>query len=585
MIAWDSTGNVLSDGELVQGDGEFYVLARQEDDAFGFVKDVLEDLFGELLDEALAEMEARIAEIDIRLAEIEAELLEDDVIDDLTDEERADLENEKVVLEDEKFALEEILREIRLFGDFNLARVDAQTGAARIRSYAEVGSFDETLRPNVYHRLIPYPGVASQKIDHMFPDFFSDPDGHILDSIRTWLDEVAGVPVPDEISDAASVCGDPDADDGWKFVDLVCFEAGTFHVSILPNQVNASSENTGRTIALECPGQVDTAKIASSHSLLETQPVGSNSSSAVISVTAYDQFGNNIDGGEVTFVANTCKFTNPLAGAAGDKGHQPAGGGSELTMWTDSDSQADANFLANNPLQDPEAGTAEAMLECAEGTAGPVNVRAIVQRPGSDIVLDLQIVLVGPTAANGLVLMLTPAELECGETLIAEAAAVDANGQPVSDGTRIYFTTDTSSGIINGKEGGQGSNTTIGGKTKATVAISPDDPGVHTVIAYVLDKNGALLAQVPVQFECTKAVAAAPVVVPPSTGTGSITPPNTGRSFITPPSTGDAGLAAGDADHGVLAWIVASTVVLSILVLGILAGGKASYVAINGRRR
>jgi hypothetical protein len=568
MIAWDSTGNVLSDGELVQGDGEFYVLARQEDDAFGFVKDVLEDLFGELIDEALAEMEARIAEIDIRLAEIEVEL--EGV---LTDEQIADLENERTVLEDEKLYLEEILREIRLFGDFNLARVDAQTGAARIRSYAEVGSFDETLRPNVYHRLIPYPGVASQKIDHMFPDFFSDPDGHILDSIRAWLDEVAGVPVPDEISDAASVCGDPDDDDGWKFVDLVCFEAGTFHVSILPNQVNASSENTGRTIALECPGQVDTAKIASSHSLLETQPVGSNSSSAVISVTAYDQFGNNIDGGEVTFVANTCKFTNPLAGAAGDKGHQPAGGGSELTMWTDSDSQADANFLANNPLQDPEAGTAEVMLDCSAGTPGPVNVRAIVQRPGSDIVLDLPITLVGPTAANGLAIMLTPAKLECGETLIAEAAAVDANNHPVSDGTRIFFTTDTSSGIINGSEGGQGSNTTIGGKTKVTVAMSPDDPGIHTVIAYTLSNTGALLAQVAAQFECTSAVAPAAPVAPPATGTGTIVPPN----------TGDGGLV--DAGSSSVAWIAAATVVLSILVLGILAGGKASYVAINGRRR
>jgi hypothetical protein len=297
----------------------------------------------------------------------------------------------------------------------------------------------------------------------------------------------------------------------------------------------------------------------------------------VLVVTEYDQFGNNFDGGEVTFITNTCKFTNPLAGAAGDQGHQPSAGGPELTMWSDTDSQADGNFLANNALQE-FAGTAEVMLDCAQGVPGPVKVRAVVHRPGSDIVLEHQIVLVGPTAANGLVLMLTPAELECGEILIAEAAAVDANNNPVSDGTRIYFTTDTSSGIINGSEGGQGSNTTVGGKTKVTVAVSPDDPGIHTVIAYTLDKNGALLAQVAVNFTCESAVAPAapvPVVVPPVTGTG----------VITPPSTGDGGLL--DAREGATAWFAPATVVLSLLVLGIFAGIIASYrmCEFNGRRR
>jgi hypothetical protein len=185
--------------------------------------------------------------------------------------------------------------------------------------------------------------------------------------------------------------------------------------------------------------------------------------------------------------------------------------------------------------------------------------------------------LVGPTAANGLSLVLNPETLECGELLIAEATAVDANGVAVSDGTRIFFTTDTSSAIINGQEGAQGSNLTIGGKTKASIAISPDDPGVHSVIAYTLSNTGGVLAQVSETFECDSAVApAAPTVAPPATGTGTIVPPN----------TGNAGLA-GTGGAGLTGWFGPATVVLSILVLGIFVGVKASYLdfEFNGRRR
>jgi hypothetical protein len=327
------------------------------------------------------------------------------------------------------------------------------------------------------------------------------------------------------------------------------------------------------TKALACPGQVDTAEIKSTHSVLETQPVGNSASSATITVTAYDQFGDNVNGGEVTFMTNNCTFTNPFAGAIGDAGHSPAGGGPVLTTWTDTDSPADVNFLANNPLQ-TDAGTAEVTLNCALGTPGPVNVTAQVQREGADIILELEITLVGPTAANGLTLVLTPESLECGETLLAEAMAVDANGHAVSDGTPIFFTTDTSSAIINGEEGAQGSNTTIGGKTKVTIAMSPDDPGVHTVIAYALSNTGAVLAQVSETFECDSAVAPAAPVAPPATGTGTIVPPN----------TGDAGLA-GPGTSGLTGWFGPATVVLSILVLGIFVGGKARYFEVNGRRR
>ena len=348
LIAWDSTGNVLSDGEVVQGDGKFYVLARVEDDAFGFVADFLEEgPAAEVVAEAIALLEQEIADLQ---AEIDALVPPEDHEDEIE------------LLEAQIFAREEVIRELEealeAFKDFNIVTVDSQTGSARIRSYAEVAGF-EFVKPKIDHKLIPAPGVLTQKVDHMFPDWFADPDGHDLDSISAWLEEVAGVVHPAGISeaalDAANVCGDPNIVDGWKFADLVCFEAGTFHVTVTPNQINSSTENSVMTKALECPGQVDTATIAASPTVLETQPVGNSSSSSLITVTALDQFGNRIDGAEVTFFTNTCTFTNPHAGKVGDAGLSPAGGGTVVTTHTDTDqatpNTSDQNFLLNNPLQ------------------------------------------------------------------------------------------------------------------------------------------------------------------------------------------------------------------------------------------
>jgi hypothetical protein len=575
LIAWDSTGNVLSDGEVVQGNGEFYVLARVEDDALGFVRDFIEEgPGGELLEQQIGALEEQIADLEEEIALLDPEADADEI----------------AALEAEIEAREEVIKEleeaVEEFFDYNIVTVDSQTGSARIRSYAEVAGFEE-VKPRIDHRLISAPGVLTQKVDHMFPDWFADPDGNDLDSISAWLEEVAGVALPSGISqsalDAANVCGDPEIADGWKFADLVCFEAGTFHVTVTPNQINSSSENSVKTKALECPGQVDTATIAASPTVLETQPVGNSSSFSLITVTALDQFGRRIDGAEVTFFTNTCTFRQtgaPFTGTAGltsVAALSPAGGGTVVTTFSDTEaSGADQNFLTNNPLE-TEAGTAEVVLDCAQGAPGTVKVTAQVHREGADIQLAVDVTLIGPTAANGLSLVLTPESLECGELLIAEATAVDANGKPVSNGTPIFFTTDTSSAIINGVEGAQGSNLTIDGKTKVSIAISPDDPGVHSVIAFALSSSGAVLSQVSETFECESAVAPAAPTTPP------VAPPGTGTGVIKPPSTGDAGLAGPES--GILAWFGPATVVLSILVLGIFVVTNASYVEYNGRRR
>jgi hypothetical protein len=123
-----------------------------------------------------------------------------------------------------------------------------------------------------------------------------------------------------------------------------------------------------------------------------------------------------------------------------------------------------------------------------------------------------------------------------------------------ADGTKIYFTTDTSSGVVGGDEGAQGGVSTVDGKASVLIATDPGNAGTHTVIAYALKGNADsdVVAQTSETYVCDGAVApAAPTVNPPSTGTG------TGN--ITPPNTGDAGLAAGSSSSASL-FVIAGAV-------------------------
>jgi hypothetical protein len=373
-----------------------------------------------------------------------------------------------------------------------------------------------------------------------------------------------------------------ECDDAWGYIDFQCIESGYFHIDLrtddiqwalmtdlllpvleeflenlenqflLPNVFtpqevlqwifywNLDPARTGLSLKFYCKGEVDSATISATPTTVETSPVGSSKSSSIITVTAYDQDGDRINYGEVTFTTDNCKFSNPQSGASGDLGMSPAGGGTTVTMWTDTDSTSDKNFILDNPLEH-DAGTAEVSLDCATGTPGTATVTAIVDRRGADIVLKQEITVVGPTSVTGLSLTLTPDDLECGETILATATAVDAEGQKVSDGTLLYFTTDTSSGIVGGSEGAQGGIATKGGEAFVHIATDPSNPGIHTVIVYAL--KGTILEDVVAQdsqtYTCDAAVApAAPTVAPPATGTGT--------GSITPPNTGDAGLAAGN---------------------------------------
>jgi hypothetical protein len=284
-----------------------------------------------------------------------------------------------------------------------------------------------------------------------------------------------------------------------------------------------------------------------------------------VTVTVDDQDGMRLDGTKVTFSTDNCKFYNTNhssswtgdAGDASDTTISPAGGGTTVYTWTDSDTGSDDNFITDNPLQS-YAGTAEVVLDCSHGSAGVANIKAIVDRPGSDIVLTDEVTVVGSTSVTGLTLALVPNDLECGNTILATATAVDSLGQAVSDGTLIYFTTDTSSGIVGGYEGAQGGIGTNGGEASVYIATDPSNPGTHTVIAYALNGNDDIIAQTSTTYTCDAAVApAAPTVAPPVTGTGT--------GSITPPNTGDAGLAAGSTSN-------ASFFVIAGAVAFVLAG-------------
>jgi hypothetical protein len=414
-------------------------------------------------------------------------------------------------------------------------RIDSETGSARFVEKAEIVDEEDG---GLAVDLVLLNGTGTTVVDTIDPDtddgepeYFTDPDGNPVDDINDWLESVAGLPGfvadPDE-----NACGGPE--DLWGMFAFECIEAGYVHIDILTPD---DTEEEGATGKFFCYGQPDKATIAASRTTVETDPTEVDSSSygqSIITVTVEDQFGDRIDGAEVTFSTDNCTFD-----ATADGDITPAAGGTTVTVWSDTDTTSDLNFVSDNPLE-KDAGTAEVELDCtkASGKPGVANITAIVQRPGSDIVLKTTVTVVGPTSATGLTLTLTPDDVECGETILATATAVDALGQPVSAGTSIYFTTDTSSGVVGGEEGAQGYAASDEGEASVLIATDPGNPGIHTVIAYTMDSNGRVLAQVSETYTCDGAVApVAPTVNPPTTGTGT--------GSITPPNTGDAGLAAG----------------------------------------
>jgi hypothetical protein len=451
-------------------------------------------------------------------------------------------------------------------------RIDSETGSARITSKAEILNVQGD-EQHVGHVLVT-PSAGSQSVDVIDPDGTAvdppadlrDPDGNALDDINDWLVSVADMSA--FVADVDDhVCDDDSDDDEWGFIDFECIEAGYFHIDI---QTPEDTEETGYTAKFYCLGQSDRAEINATRTTVETYPAALDASGnptinfgeSTIVVTVWDQFDNRINGVEVTFTTDNCRFS-----AREFSQITPAGGGTTVTTKTDSDTILgpgnDLDFLRDNPLEH-SAGTAEAVLDCdgpgPRGNPGVANITAVVDRPGTDVVLKTTVTVVGPTASAGLTLTLEPDEIECGEAILATARAIDDKGAPVSNGTPIFFTIDKDAGVIAGGQGAQGAGVySLNGEASVLIATDAGSPGTHSVIAYVRNAAGVTSAQVAATYTCDSAVApAAPTVAPPPTGTGT--------GSITPPNTGDAGLAAYNPKDERVTIAIAGLAVLAAVV-------------------
>jgi hypothetical protein len=435
-------------------------------------------------------------------------------------------------------------------------RIDSETGSAKITSKAEILDIENGFQIIEVGHVLVTPPASTQVVDTIDPDsstaepqYFTDPDGNPVDGINGWLEDVAGM--SGFADDSINVCGVVADEDLWGFIDFECIEFGTFFIDILTPD---DTEETGLSVKFVCPGVPNTAKISAFPTSVETYPatygIVSNASKSTITATVYDQDGDNLDDAHVTLTTDNCTFV-----AEGSSYISPAGGGKTVDIMSDTDGAGpDQNFLADNPLQ-TQAGTAEAVLDCTgtKGTPGTAHITAVVNRPGQDIVLSQEVKVVGPTAVNGLTLTLSSASVVCGNPITATAKAVDGQGVAVSEGTPIWFTTDTSSGVVGGNEGAQGGVPTVGGSASVIIATDPGNPGTHTVIAYVINAAGGVAVQTSATYSCT--VPAAPTVTAPATGTGT--------GSITPPNTGDAGLASSSSSVSLLSLVCLAALALA----------------------
>src|SRR5690606_16103762 len=148
------------------------------------------------------------------------------------------------------------------------------------------------------------PAVGTQTVDTVHPRNFNDADGHSLNSINAWLTDVG---YPAFADDSRNVRGGG-ASDSRGVIDFECIEAGYFHIDIL---APGDTEETGNTVKFYCPGQADSATIAVQRSTVETDPTEvppAGFGTSLVTVTVYDQAGNNFDGAEVTFTTDNCHF-------------------------------------------------------------------------------------------------------------------------------------------------------------------------------------------------------------------------------------------------------------------------------------
>lgn len=342
--------------------------------------------------------------------------------------------------------------------------------------------------------------------------------------------------------------------DGWSQISVHCFKPGQVKITFDPTTwldwqgQRPASQKEGASLEVECIGAATNATASASPTTVEIFPVGTSVSLSTITVIVTDQNGRRVDGVPVTFSTDRCRLGTSSTGPFS---------GTTVSTVSDTDTTSDTGFVNANVAPGGElfAGTAEAYLQCDVGgaTPGTATVTWVVQGgitgtgfaqvATQALTGTVTVTVIGPPAT--LALALNPTTATCGSPIVATATVKDAFGQNVSDGTPVFFTTTTATGVQGGVEGAQGQALTIGGVATVTLSVDPMDAGTHTVSARTggTDLSGSAIAQISdvETFTCS-AVAAAAAPAAPST----VTAPRTGQGpSIAPPNTGDAGLAAG----------------------------------------
>lgn len=385
--------------------------------------------------------------------------------------------------------------------------------------------------------------------------------------------------------------------DGISAVQVTCVEPGTSRISFAPLgqfeifntfgttgaplyafplqdiiELFFDDEPEGASININCVGGAHSASSTLAPPSIEVHPVGTNSSVALVTVTALDQNGRRVDNVTVTFTSDDCKLGSAAAGPFG---------GTTLVTSTDSDSASDLAFVASHSAAGDElyAGTAEAYLQCDNpGQATPTNNDVLVTyvvtgtASGTGLTGTQTVKVVGQPDA--LTLTATPTTSTCGSAVTVSAKVVDSLGTNVSDGTLVFFTGPNDVGLTGGGSSAQGGIATTAGV--ATVTVSPGQGlanGTSTITISAItggtDLNGHPVVQKSnsITITCSGPSVSAPAAP-------SVTVPNTGTGAIKPPNTGNAGLVA---DNG-SSWSL-------FAVAGLVAFAVAGLASVKFARR
>jgi len=260
-------------------------------------------------------------------------------------------------------------------------------------------------------------------------------------------------------------------------------------------------------------------------SVLETFPVGTNTSNADITITVRDQNGFLVDGVEVLGIASTGIIETPGGITINDNLSCK-----QTTPTSDTD-------LLHEEINTGSGGNTTGVATftyCASvgSTLGSTTVTFVIVNDAAglaDTFATVTFTIVGPPTS--LTITASPTSVICGEKITVSGSVKDAIGQNVSDGTVVSMFSNHGTQPISG-------SITRSGSFSGFVLSGNEQAGPNEVVVGV-DTNGDdfpdLFAQA--SFTCTMGGVA-------TTTSPSVTAPNTGTAGIRPPNTGDAGLAA-----------------------------------------